>query len=48
MLKNLKITVEEIKAVEASQTTKEGYSPEAEDAAHIVDWLWSRYGKKRA
>ena len=38
-------TYEEIKAVEASETTKEGYSPEAEDAAHIVDWLWSLYEK---
>ncbi len=40
-------TYEEIKAVEASETTKEGCSPDAEDAAHIVDWLWSLREKPR-
>jgi hypothetical protein len=33
---------EEIKALEASDTTEDGETPEAADAALIVDWLWGK------
>lgn len=35
---------EEIKAIEACEIDEDGFSPEAEDAAHIVDWLCTKSG----
>lgn len=39
---------EEIKAVEAIDTTENGETQESIDAAHIVNWLWEKSKKFRA